>query len=175
MNIVLIGMRGSGKTTVGRILAAKLRRKFVEMDDLVCQRMDLTIPQIVKIYGWEKFRSVESDIADELSYHDNIINATGGGVVTVEGNVKSLKRTGTLVWLKADVDTLLERTRGSMKRPPLHAGKTEREDLEITLTEREPLYQEAADVAVDTVNKKPSEVAGEIVKLLTEQGSVLSG
>jgi len=159
MNIVLIGMRGSGKTTVGKILARKLGRELVEMDELITQKMGLSVPEIVEKFGWKRFRDIEEEIASEVAGRDNIVNATGGGVVTREKNVMKLKKTGALVWLKAGADTLLKRIGEDTNRPPLVMGRTRRGDIEITLNERKPLYQKAADLVVDTENKTPEEVA----------------
>jgi shikimate dehydrogenase len=165
MNIVLIGMRGSGKTTVGRILARRLGRELVEMDELIARRAGLSITEIVEKYGWEKFRDIEEEVTSEVAGRDNIINASGGGVVTREQNITKLKKNGVAVWLKVGVDTLLERT-GEDSPRPLLVGKTQREDMEITLREREALYQKAADFMVDTESKKPEEVAETIIKSL---------
>jgi len=165
MNIVLIGMRGSGKTTVGKILARKLGRDFIEMDELITQKAGLSIPGIVEKYGWEKFRDIEEEITDKVVERDSIVNATSGGVVTREKNIAKLKKSGVVVWLKADIDTLFERI-GEDSERPLLVGKTQREDMEITLNERKPLYQKAADLVVDTENKTPKEVAEAIIELL---------
>ena len=173
MNIVLIGMRGSGKTTVGRILATKLEREFVEMDRLISQRAGLSIPEIVERYGWTKFRDMEEEIAGEVARLENIVNATGGGVVTREKNILELKRNGILVWLKAGVDSLLRRIGEDTTRPPLVSGRTPREDIEITLAERQSLYQNAADLVIDTENKTPEEVAEEIMGRLVAWGGLL--
>jgi len=166
MNIVLIGMRGSGKTTVGRILAQKLSRDFIEMDELITREAGLGIPEIVEKYGWSKFRDIEEKITGEVAERDNIINVTGGGVVTREKNIAKLKKSGVLVWLKASVDTLVKRIGEDSGRPPLVRGRTPREDIEITLTERMPLYQKAADLIVDTEDKTPEKVAEAIIKSL---------
>jgi shikimate kinase len=170
MNIVLIGMRGSGKTTVGKILARKLGRELVEMDGLITRKAGLSIPAIVKKYGWGKFRDMEEEITSEVAGRDNIVNASGGGVVTREKNVTKLKKSGVLVWLKASVDTLLERVGEDSERPPLVSSRTQREDIEMTLAERESLYQKAADLVVDTEDKMPEEVAEAIINLLTKRG-----
>jgi shikimate dehydrogenase len=161
MNIVLIGMRGSGKTAVGKVLARKLGRELVEMDELVAQRAGLAIPEIVANYGWEGFREIEAEVAAELAERDNIINATGGGVVVREPNVSRLKQNGLLVWLTAGVDSLLQRI-GDDESRPLLKGKTRREDVEIALAERQPLYQKAADITIDTENKTPEAIADTI-------------
>jgi shikimate kinase len=166
MNIVLIGMRGSGKTTVGKILAQKLGRELVEMDELIARKTGFSIPEIVEKYGWEKFRDIEEEITSEVARRDNIINASGGGVITRERNIAKLKKSGVLVWLQADVDTLVSRTEEDKGRPPLVEGRTRRDDMEITLKERKPLYQKAADLTIDTENKTPEEVSEAIINLI---------
>ncbi len=165
MNIVLIGMRGSGKTTVGRILARKLGRELVEMDELISRKAGLSIPEIVAKHGWSKFRDIEKEVTSEVAGQDNIINASGGGVVSREKNIAKLKENGLLVWLKSSVDTLLERI-GEDNNRPLLAGRTQRGDMEMTLNEREPLYRKAADLVIETENKTPEEVAEGIIKSL---------
>jgi shikimate kinase len=170
MNIVLIGLRGSGKTTVGKILAQKMGREFIEMDELIARKAGLTIPEIVKKYGWGKFRDIEEEITGQLAKLDNIVNASGGGVVTREQNIVKLKKNGVLVWLQAGVDTLVNRTGEDAGRPPLAEGRSRREDMEITFKERKPFYQQAAALTVNTENKTPEEVAEAIIKLLAVRG-----
>jgi shikimate dehydrogenase len=170
MNIVLIGLRGSGKTTVGRILAQKLGREFMEMDELVTRKAGLTITEIVEKYGWERFRDIEEEVTGEIAKMDNIINASGGGVITREKNIARLKEKGVLVWLQASLDTLVRRTGKDTDRPPLVKGRSQFEDMEITLKERKPLYQQAADLTVNTEDKTPEEVAEAIINLLAIRG-----
>ena len=126
MNIVFIGMRGSGKTAVGKILAQRLSRELVELDELVAQKAGMTIPEIVARQGWEKFRDIEEEVTAEATQRDNIIIATGGGVVTREPNITNLKENGMVVWLTAGIDTLLQRI-GDDKNRPLLKGKTRRD------------------------------------------------
>jgi len=170
MNIVLIGVRGSGKTTVGKILAQKMGREIIEMDELITRKAGLSIPEIVGKQGWEKFRDVEEEITGEVAGRDNIINASGGGVVTRENNIIKLKKSGVLVWLQADIDTLVNRIGEDTERPPLGEGRSQREDMEITIKERKPLYQQAADLTINTENKTPEEVADLVINLLTIRG-----
>jgi shikimate kinase len=172
MNIVLIGMRGSGKTTVGKILARKLGRDLVEMDELITQRTGLTIPEMVGIHGWEKFRDIEEEVTAEVTGRNNMVNAAGGGVVTREQNIARLKENGVLVWLKASLDTLVERVAEDNQRPPLVEGRSRWLDMEMSLEERKPLYQQAADLVVNTENKTPEEVANLVVNLLAIRGFI---
>ncbi len=162
MNIVLIGMRGAGKTTVGKMLAGRLKKEFIEMDELVAKKAGMTIPQIVKKHGWEYFRDLESEITKEVAKKDNIIIATGGGVVMRSENVRALKQHGRLFWLTVSVDTLLKRIKNDENRPSL-SGKSRQEDMEETQKQRQKLYQEAADVIIDTENVAPEKVMEEII------------
>ena len=171
MNIVLIGMRGSGKTAVGKLLAEKLGKQFIEMDELITERVGLSIPEIVRKYGWEKFREVEEEITCEVARLDNVVNATGGGVVTREKNVRELEKKGELVWLKASLDTLISRVGDDPSRPSL-TGRSLREDMETVLAERSPIYERASDFMIDTEGKTAQEVAEEIVKRYTEEGFI---
>jgi len=171
MNIVLIGMRGSGKTTIGKLLAKRLGKQFIEMDELIVQKVGHSIPEIVNRYGWEKFRDVEQEITREVARWDNVVNATGGGVVTREENIRQLKKKGKLVWLKANTDTLLRRVGNDQSRPSL-TGKSQREDMEAVLADRSPIYEQVADFIIDTEDKMPEEVAEIITKLYMEQGFI---
>lgn len=163
MNIVLIGMRGCGKTAVGMLLAEKLGKQFIEMDRLIVQRLGLSIPEIVDRYGWKKFRDMEEEVTYEVAKLDNIVNATGGGVVTSDKNIQALKKKGILVWLKASTDTLVKRIGNDEYRPSL-TGRSLREDVEVVLAERRPIYEQAADFIIDTEGKMPEEVAEAIAK-----------
>ncbi len=171
MNIVLIGMRGCGKTTVGKLLAKRLGKQFVEMDELIVQRAGLSIPDIVDRYGWEIFRDLEEEVTRDVAILDNIVNATGGGVVTKKQNIRELKKKGKLVWLKASIDTLLKRIGNDEYRPSL-TGKPLSEDMEVVLAERRPIYERIADVIIDTDGKTSEEIVEAIVKLYTKQGFV---
>ncbi len=166
MNIVLIGMRGCGKTTVGRILAQKLGREFVDMDELIPKKVGMSIAEIVEKHGWPRFRDIEDELAGEVAELDNIVNATGGGVITREKNIVRLKKNGVLVWLKANADALFSRTTENSDRPRLLKGRSLKEEIAITLAEREPLYYRAADFIIETENKTPHEVAEAIMAAL---------
>lgn len=165
MNIVLIGARGAGKTTVGKILARKLKRELAEMDELLVKKAGMKLPEIVERHGWEGFRDIEAELIVELAERDNIVNASGGGVVVREDNIKRLREKGIMVWLTASAETMARRI-GDDHNRPLIKGKTRREDIEIALAEREHLYRKAADIIIDTDNKTPEEVAAAIIRLV---------
>ncbi len=172
MNIVLIGMRGSGKTAVGRILSSRLGREFVDMDDLIVERARMSITDIVQQYGWEHFRRLEEQVAGYVSGRRNIVSAAGGGVVTRAETVQLLKKNAIMVWLQAKADSLLERIGEDSGRPLLEVGRTWREDIRLTLAERQPLYRAAADYSVDTENRSPEAVAEAVIKLLSGRGDL---
>jgi shikimate kinase len=153
MNIVLIGYRGSGKSAVGKKLAARLQRGFVDTDDLIEERHRTSINEIVKSEGWDRFRGMEKKIIEEITREDHLVIAVGGGAVLDADNVKVLRRNGFMIWLKADSRILLKRigtdplTIG--KRPSL-TGKGSLEEIEEVLTFRNPYYEEASEIQLDT-------------------------
>lgn len=168
MNIVLIGMRGSGKSTIGKLLAKKLNRKFIETDNLIVEKAGMSIPNIVKRYGWKKFRQLENAVVKKIYQYTNHVIATGGGVILKEENVKLLKKNGFLIWLIAKPETLINRIGNDPNRPSL-TGKSLKEDIQITLKERLPLYQRAADSSVTTDNKSPDEIVKLILKIFSQK------
>ena len=170
MNVVLIGLRGSGKTKVGKILAKQLGKRFIEMDKLIVKKAKMSIPKIVEKFGWDKFRDLEEQVATEVSKLKNVVNATGGGVILRKRNISNLKKNSIVIWLQARIDTLLKRIGDDPNRPSLTGNKNRRTDMQITFKERKSLYQKAADFIIDTENKGISQVAEEIIKLLKRKG-----
>ena len=160
-NIFLIGPMGAGKTTIGRHLATLLHKRFVDVDHEIERRTGVTIPVIFEIEGEAGFRRRESTLLTELSQDDDIVMATGGGAVLMEENRRALKERGTVVYLHADIETLVERTRRDRNRPLLQT-EDPRGKIEELLRQREPIYRELADVVVDTGQRAPSSVARDI-------------
>lgn len=150
MNIVLIGYRGTGKSTVGRLLAARLGRQLVSTDAEIVKRAQRTIPEIVAQEGWEYFRDLESDICRELASRDQLVIDTGGGAILRAQNVEALKKNGTLFWLKASVETIVKRIGGDNQRPSLTGTKSFVDEIQDVLLERTPKYQAAADHVIAT-------------------------
>ena len=164
--IVLIGYRGTGKTTVARLLAEKLQFAWVDADDEIEQQAGKSIAEIFKDSGEGAFRDLESTVVDNLCGLQGTVIAMGGGAVLRESNRESLARCQAVVWLKASVEVLDERistdpTTGS-RRPNLtnHGGRNE---IEVLLAQREPIYRACATLEVDTEDKAPAEIVAEIV------------
>jgi shikimate kinase len=169
MNIVLIGYRCSGKTEVGKILASELGRDFLDTDSLIEKNMGCSIESIASSGGWDHFREIEKGVIREVSRKDNLVVATGGGVVMDKENVKELKRNGWIVWLNGNVEIFEERMDkeqiSGRIRPSLTGGDPLREIGEV-LRIRRPLYEEAYDRVVDTSALSVGQVAGRIIQAL---------
>ncbi len=150
MNIVLIGYRGTGKSTIGKILAEKLKRPLIPVDELIVKKAGMSIPEIVEKHGWDNFRDLESEVVEEITNISNCIIDCGGGVILRDENVENLKQNGKCFLLKADIDTIISRIQGDDNRPVLKEGMRFREEQEKVLKEREPKYKAAADVEIDT-------------------------
>lgn len=165
MNIVLIGMRGAGKTTIAKLLSKKLHKEVIETDDLVAKKAKTTIAKIVATFGWDYFRNLESEVIQEICKQDNIIISCGGGVVVKPKNIDALKQNGKIFWLQISVAALLKRIGNDKKRPSL-TGRPQKEDMEIVLKQRFDLYKNAADKIIDTEKLSKKEVAEKIIESL---------
>ena len=159
-------MRGSGKSTVAKLLADKLNRSLVETDWLIAQQVGMSIADFVRINGWDAFRKIEHEVVTEVAAQDNLVISPGGGVLLDENNSKALKKNGTLIFLYAPLTILLQRIGTDKARPSLTGDQDMAKDLEETWKIREPLYKKAADTTIDTENKSTSEVANQIIKSL---------
>lgn len=166
MNIVLIGYRGTGKSTVGRLLAARLGRTLVSTDAEIVVRAKRAIPEIVAQEGWDYFRDLESDICRELAGRDQLVIDTGGGAILRLQNVEALKRSGRLFWLTASVETIATRIGGDNQRPSLTGTKSFVEEVADVLRERTPKYQAAADHVVATDDRSIDQLVETLLTLV---------
>jgi shikimate kinase len=148
-NIYLVGMMGAGKTTVGRTLARRLKLRFVDSDHEIEARCGVKIPVIFEIEGEAGFRAREAQTLAELARLEDIVLATGGGVVLAEENRRLLAEHGTVVYLRATPEHLYERVRHDKNRPLL-ATADPLARLRELYCERDPLYRAVADLVVDT-------------------------
>ena len=171
MNIILIGYRGSGKTTVGRELAKLLERPFFDSDRMVFAKTGRTVSEIVEAGGWPAFREAEKAVIADLSALDQAVISLGGGAIMDPDNVAALEERGKFVWLKADARTLARRMQseknGGGQRPSLTGAGT-LEEVERVLAERLPVYRALADLAVDTAGKYPAGIAVEIAAAVSD-------
>ncbi|KNZ70694.1 shikimate kinase [Thermincola ferriacetica] len=161
MNIVLIGFMGTGKSTIGRKLAAKLGMEFYDTDQDIEEVTGMTIPQLFKKHGEIRFRSEEAAAVKRAMRKDGRVIATGGGVVLNPDNVAVLKQNSFMVCLTADKDTIYERVRRKKNRPLLHGDM--QKNIERLLKEREPYYQ-VADIYIDTSACSVEEVEQQIIE-----------
>jgi shikimate kinase len=169
MNIVLIGYRCSGKTAVGKFIAAELGKNLVDTDTLIEKEAGCSIETMISSKGWNYFRKIEKRLIAEVSEKKNLVIATGGGAVIDEENVKNLKRNSWIVWLDGKPEVLkerMERDRESGKTRPSLSGTDSLEEIVQVLSERKNLYQRACDYVVDTNRRLPEEVADTIIQAL---------
>ncbi|MEZ5385886.1 MAG: shikimate kinase [Prosthecobacter sp.] len=158
-NILLIGLMGSGKSTVGRIVAQMIGFQFIDTDALIVETAGLTIPEIFAKDGEAGFRKLESATLRSLLGKRGCVIATGGGIVTRPENLPLLRHLGYVVWLDADPERLARRTAMNNNRPLLAGEENPKSKLERLLTERKPLYKKLADLRIQTAELTPQETA----------------
>ena len=168
MNIILCGMMGVGKSTVGVRIGELTGRMWYDTDVVITDRHG-RISDIFEYYGEAHFRSLETEVVRELSGRDGLVISTGGGLVLKPENSELLKQNGKIFFMRASFETLLKRVRADETRPLLkNTGKTA-ESLGKLLAQRTPVYEHVADYIVDTDGKSIDEVAKEIVRLAGEE------
>ena len=160
-NIVLIGPMGAGKSTVGRLLAARLGCAFTDTDHLIEDRCGADIPWIFDVEGEAGFRLRETHILETLQDQTGLVIATGGGIVTQPGNLPLLKSLGQVIYLTASIEQLFSRTRKDRRRPLLQVADP-RAQVEALFRARDPIYREVADWVLDTSGRGSKWVAQRI-------------
>ena len=173
MNVVLIGFRCAGKTSVGKALAKRLSREFLDCDDYIEKKTNLTIREIFDIAGESYFRMLEGDAISDVSKLDGRVIATGGGAVLKYKNIQGLKRNGITIFLEADVDCVFERIQSDPMTPtrrPSLTGKDMFTEIQEQISHRRPYYLSAADYVVRTDTRPIDEVVREIVEALEKHG-----
>jgi shikimate kinase len=163
--VTIVGYMGSGKTTVGRLLARALDREFVDLDRAIVKQAGKGIPEIFAEHGEERFRDLEHRaLLDALRGRTPGVVACGGGIVVRPDN-RALLRDVTTVFLEEDTDVLYQRTRGPGR--PLRAAS--REEFQVRYAERLPLYKEVADIEVEVDGRPPAQVAEEVLACLSKR------
>lgn len=164
-NIFLIGPMGAGKSTIGRALAKELKLEFYDTDEVIEERTGASVSWIFDVEGEEGFRRREQKVIEELTQKNNIVLATGGGVVMTPENRNALAGRGTVIYLRTSLAQQFERTKRDTKRPLLQTPNLE-DRLEVLRDEREPFYEELADVHFETDKLTVKAVATKIIKYL---------
>ncbi|XZG70187.1 shikimate kinase [Chitinibacteraceae bacterium HSL-7] len=166
-NLILVGMMGAGKTTVGRALARLTGKEFFDSDHEIEARTGVRIPTIFELEGEPGFRARECATIAELVAMDNIVLATGGGAVMNPENRRVLKSHGLVVYLRATVDELYLRTAHDKNRPLLQTANP-REKIRELFVARDPLYREVADVVIDTGRQSINQLAQQLISKLEQ-------
>jgi shikimate kinase len=166
-NIILIGPMGSGKSTIGNIIARRLHREFQDSDHFIEKRTGVDIARIFDVEGEQGFRDRESNALNELLGENDRVIATGGGSVLRQENRQLLKQKGYIIFLDTSVNQQLNRLRRDKKRPLLQT-ENPRERLETLLAERRSIYLDLADLAVKTDKRVARRLAADIINQLPE-------
>jgi len=164
-NIFLIGPMGAGKSSIGKRLANKINRKFYDSDRVLEERTGVVITTIFELEGENGFRHRESAILKELVELDKTVIATGGGIVLQKFNRELMKANGTIVYLQASVDAQLKRTRRDKKRPLLHTNNRHAKLTDLA-KERNPIYEELADITINTDRQSINSSVAQIIQRL---------
>jgi shikimate kinase len=167
--IVLIGFMATGKTTVGRLVAERLQRKFLDLDHLVEETAGMKIPDLFRTQGEPAFRKVESAALEQALKMDGLVLATGGGAACREDNLQAMLASAFVVALSAPPSEVLKRTGGASGRPLLDSAADPMAEAQRLLAAREPFYSRA-HLRIETVGKAPQDVAAEIVTAVRQEG-----
>lgn len=167
-NVILTGFMGTGKSSLGKMLATRLGRPFVDIDKKIEDEAQLTIPKIFEQFGEAHFRELERSAVRELVKRRGLVIATGGGTIKNEENLRLLKSSGVLVCLTATPEEIFRRTARRGERPVLDGGGKERlETIKRLLAERKKFY-DRADYHVDTTEWSPIQIIDAICKYLRQ-------
>ena len=169
-NIFLVGLMGAGKTTVGKLLAKHLDKRFIDSDHEIEARTGVNIPLIFELEGECGFRKREHAVIEELTRVPDIVLATGGGAILDPENRDNLSRNGTVIYLRANVNDLWLRTRNDKNRPLLQT-EDPRAKLEELFRVRDPLYRATADIVVDTGGRSVNAIVHQLEEMLIKHAN----
>jgi len=168
-NIALIGFMGTGKTTVGEILAKKLNKSFIELDKFIEKIAGKTIPEIFKEDGEIRFRELEIEACKKISDKKNLVIACGGGVVLNKINIDYLKQNSIIICLEATPDIIFERTmKDGKEKRPLLSNPNPKKTIQDLLEFRAPFYKAASQFTINT-EKDLDSIVKEILKILKKK------
>jgi len=160
-NIFIVGLMGSGKTSIGKLLAKRTGRLFIDTDNEIIKELGMTITEIFNKFGKNYFRDLEHKILSKVKSIENHVISTGGGVILKLENIKIMKNSGTIIFLDIDVETQLSRVRNKKNRPLLDSNNMV-ESLVNIKKERDYIYKNISDYIISISEKNKSEIVGEI-------------
>ncbi len=167
MNLFLIGYRCTGKTTIGKSIAVTMDWSFVDSDLLVIKECKKSIKDIIATEGWQAFRRVERSMIKQVCTKDRQVVATGGGAVLDTNNVRAMKSSGIIIWLRATAETIRERMLQDETTRTLRPALTDKDpvaEIEEVLLARHPYYDNASDFAIPTDNVPVNEITKRIIQ-----------
>lgn len=164
-NLVLIGFMGAGKSTIAKYLSRNFSMEIIEMDQLIAQRENMSIPDIFSTHGEEYFRNLETNLLKEMQTKQNKIISCGGGAALRAENVVEMKKNGKVILLTASPETILERVKHDNSRPVLK-GRKNVEGISELMEQRRGKYEAAADIIISTDHKSIQGICEEIVSKL---------
>ena len=173
-SIALIGFMGTGKTAVGKVLAEKLGKEFIELDASIEQQAGKTIPEIFREDGEIVFRALEIEAAKEVAAKKNTVIACGGGIVLNKINIDRLRQECVIVYLTTNPKVILKRTSADTNERPLLKTINKTSRIRELLRFRKPFYKRAADIEIDTSELDIKTVAERIIKEVTDNESFAS-
>ncbi|MAI70200.1 MAG: shikimate kinase [Rhodopirellula sp.] len=174
-HIYLTGFRGTGKTSVGALLARSLRRTVIDLDGVVAANVGKSISEIFQDGGEVAFRDLESTALESVSQTENAVISLGGGAILRAGNRAIIRSTGVCIWLDCDAETIIRRLQqddASLEQRPALTTLDESQEIRELLKHRYPLYQEAADHRLDTAGQTIEQVADQTMEWLERNASV---
>ena len=170
-NIALIGFMGAGKTAVGKALAKKLNKEFIELDALIKQKAGKSIPEIFQQDGEVAFRELEIEVTKEVARGKNLVIACGGGIVLNKINIDRLRKESVIVYLTASPQVILKRTSDAREERPLLNVPDKAAEIRELLRFRKPFYERAADIKINTSKLDTASISEQIISKLKEDES----
>ena len=165
-NVYLVGLMGSGKTSIGKILAKRMGMKFIDLDDEIIKDQQCSISEIFDKFGEEEFRHLENKKLLSTLDIDNCVISTGGGIIMDQDNIKIMVENGSIIHLDIDLETQLLRIKNKKNRPILRDKDNARKILVKMKKERDHIYKKIAIGSVNTSNKKRNDIVSEVVNII---------